>query len=142
MESHDVERIKYLIGKLRAITLTAQIIPFVYSALYIFCMVLYCFASEPVVRAADTLFYVSPLAVVAFLIESRVLKLCKWHRRACALPLLPQAAVFIDYHIVELSRFSAYVAIAVPAIMSILLLIAAYNVFLKPKNDGAKRLHH
>ena len=139
METNDLERIKYLIEKLRAITLTAQIIPFVYSALYILCMVLYLTAGENTVRVADTLFYVSPAVVAAFLIESRVLKLCKWHRSACALPLLPQVAVFIDYHVAPLGRSAAYVAVILPAAMALLLLVAAYNVFLKPKHNVRDR---
>jgi len=139
MDNHDLNRIKYLIEKLRAITLTAQIIPFVYSALYILCMILYVTAGENVIRVVDTLFYVSPTVVAMFLIESRILKLCKWHRRACALPLLPQIAVFIDYHVYPLGSVAAYMAICIPAIMSILLLIAAYNVFLKPKPNERNR---
>ena len=136
MDNHDLNRIKYLIGKLRAITLAAQIIPFVYSALYIFGTVLYVTAGENVIRVADTMFYVSPTIVAAFLVESRILKLCRWHRRACALPLIPQIAVFIDYHIASLGNVVAYIAILIPALMAILLLIAAYNVFLKPKHNG------
>lgn len=135
MDNHDLNRIKYIIEKLRAITLAAQIIPFVYSALYIFGTVLYVTAGENVIRVADTMFYVSPTIVAAFLVESRILKLCRWHRRACALPLIPQIAVFIDYHIASLGNVVAYIAILIPALMAILLLIAAYNVFLKPKHN-------
>lgn len=139
MDNHDLNRIKYLIEKLRAITLAAQIIPFVYSALYIFGTVLYITAGENVIRVADTMFYISPTIVAAFLVESRILKLCRWHRRACALPLIPQIAVFIDYHIASLGNVMAYIAIFIPALMAILLLIAAYNVFLKPKHNGKNR---
>ena len=139
MENSELDRIKYLIGKLRSITLAAQIMPFAYSALYIFCMALYVSAPDNIVRVADTLFYVSPAVVVMFLIESRILKLCKWHKTACSLPLVPQIAVFIDWHMCPLSTAGAYIAIAVPAVMSILLLVAAYNVFLKPKHNGRNR---
>ena len=139
MDNHDLNRIKYLIEKLRAITLAAQIIPFVYSALYIFGTVLYITAGENIIRVADTMFYVSPTIVAAFLIESRILKLCRWHRRACALPLIPQITVFVDYHIAPIGNIAAYIAILVPALMSTLLLIAAWNVFLKPKNNERNR---
>ena len=138
MDNLDVDRVKYLIEKLRAITLAAQIIPFVYSALYILCMALYLTAPDNVLGVADTIFYVSPIIVCAFLVESRILKLCKWHRRACCVPLIPQIAVFIDWHIVSLGRVAAYIAVAVPAAMCILLLLAAYNVFIKPKHNGRK----
>lgn len=136
---HDENRILYLIEKLRSITLTIQVMPFAFSALYIMSMFLYLTASDSVCCVLDTLFYVSPTTVAGMLICSRVLKLCKWHKMACSLPLLPQVTVFIDYHIVELSRFGAYLSVSLSIVMAVLLLIAAYNVFLKPNNNERKR---
>lgn len=113
--------------------------PFAFCALYILAMVLYLFVPENVCGVLDTLFYVSPTTVVGMLICSRILKLCKWHRRACALPIAPQIAVFFDYHVVDLSRVGALLSISISAVMAVLLLIAAWNVFLKPKNNERKR---
>lgn len=133
MESQEQGRdsIKYVISKLRYITLTVQIMPFVYTGLYILTMVLYMFVSENARFVLDTLFYVSPIVIAGMLVESKILKLCKWHKTACILPIIPQITVFIDYHIISLTAIEAYVAIALPTAMSILLLIAAYNVFMK-----------
>lgn len=133
MENHEqrVDSIKYLVSKLRYITLAVQIMPFVYSFIYILCLVAYLFCSEPILVLLNTLSYVSPVVIVGFLIESKILKLCKWHKTACILPILPQILVFIDYYIIELTEIEAYIAIATPIALSILLLIAAYNVFVK-----------
>lgn len=133
MENHEqrVDSIKYLVSKLRYITLAVQIMPFVYSFIYILCLVAYLFCSEPILVLLNTLSYVSPVVIIGFLIESKILKLCKWHKTACILPILPQILVFVDYYIIELTEIEAYIAIATPIALSILLLIAAYNVFVK-----------
>lgn len=133
MENHEqrVDSIKYLVSKLRYITLAVQIMPFVYSFIYILCLVAYLFCSEPILVLLNTLSYVSPMVIIGFLIESKILKLCKWHKTACILPILPQILVFVDYYIIELTEIEAYIAIATPIALSILLLIAAYNVFVK-----------
>lgn len=133
MDSREqgVDRIKYLVEKLRYITLAVQIIPFAYSALYIICLVLYLFCPEPILRVLDSLFYVSPIVVIGFLIEAKVLKLCVWYRCACILPILPQIVVFIDNHIVQLVEVERYIAIGTPILLSSLLLIAAYHIFIR-----------
>lgn len=135
---NDEGRILYLIEKLRSITLAVQVVPFAFSALYIITMFLYLFMPENVCGVLDTLFYVSPTTALGMLIFSRILKLCRWHKLACCLPVAPQIMVFIDFHIAELSRFGAVLSISLSVLMAILLLIAAYNVFLKPKHNGRK----
>lgn len=137
MESREQEvgRIKYLIEKLRSITLTVQVSPFAYTLLYIIILFLYPRCKESVLNTLDTLFYVSPLMVAMFLIESKVLKLCKWHKTACVIPIIPQVFVFVDRHIIRLTAIEVRMHYWLLFSMSILLLIAAYNVFLKPKHN-------
>ena len=134
----DEGRILYLIEKLRRITLEVQVAPFLVAALYIAVLFSYMFVSESARSVLDTLFYVSPVTSLILLAFSRTLKLCKWHRRACILPLLPQVFVFVDYHVFELTHRLAYVALLVPISMAALLFVAAWNVFLKPKHNGRK----
>ena len=128
--------------KLRAITLAVQIIPFAYTGLYIIVLSLYLFASEGALSALDSLFYVSPMVVLAFLIESRMLRLCRWHRLACSLPLLPQIEVAVDRWVYEFTVGEAYILIGTVMVMAVLLLIAAYKVFLAPRKDGRKKGTH
>lgn len=135
----EVGRIKYLIEKLRTITLAVQVAPFIYTLLYIFVLFSYPICSESVLRILDTLFYVSPTTVAIFLVESKILRLCRWHKTACVIPLFPQVSVFIDYHIIRLTEVEIYVHYGILLIMFVLLLIAAHNVFLKPKHNGQNR---
>lgn len=138
MASND-DRVLYLINKLRSITLIVQVVPFLFTSVYIFVLSVYHFLPENVLNVLDTIFYISPMTIAGLFVMSKTLKLCAWHRRACALPILPQISVFIDYHITELSRVEAILGIAVPILMAILLLIAAWNVFLKPKHNVRRK---
>lgn len=94
-------------------------------------MICYWFANDTILCILDMLFYVSPVAIIQFLVLSRLLRLCAWHRTACALPLLPQVMVVLDKAIFRFSENLAEVCVATIAVMSVLLLVAAYNVFLK-----------
>lgn len=119
-----------LIRKLRDVTLAAQLMPFVYGGFYILSLFLYAVGTEETARLCDTLFYVSPVAVAEFLILSRLLRLCKWHRTACCVPLIPQLMSMIDYYVIEFSEVVVMVDLFVYASSVTLLLISAYKVFL------------
>lgn len=89
------------------------------------------FAPDDTVRIFDSLFYVSPVTVAAFLILSNLLHLCKWHKMACVLPILPQVVSFVDYYIIELSQQAAELNILVTGSMAVLLILTAYKTFFK-----------
>lgn len=105
--------------------------PFAYALLYICALVMYLFASDSVITILDTLLYVSPIVVVGNLIESKILELCNWHKTACILPLFPQINILIDRYFYEFSVNAVKAHLIMVIIMSVLLLIAAYNVFFK-----------
>ena len=136
------DRILALLEKLRSITLTVQVIPFVYTGLYTLVLCTYSLASESILEVLDTMFYVSPVVVAAFLVESRILRLCRWHKTACVLPLLPQVSVFVDRYIYEFAQRDVYMLYLVIITMAVLLLVAAYKVFLSPKGNERKRRTH
>lgn len=128
-QEYDIGKIKRLIIVLKRITLSVQISPFIFTALYIIDFAAYSFLTESAQTICDTLFYTSPLVVAAHLIYSRILRLCHWHRMACVLPLFPQIVSFIDYYIIELSEIESIVTDSLTLVMTILLLISAYKVF-------------
>lgn len=105
--------------------------PFLYTVPYLISLAAAYFLPYDYARVFDTLFYVSPVTVCAFLVLSKLLRLCRWHKTACILPLLPQVVSFIDYYIIELTEVAAKVNIILFGSMAIILLIAAYNVFMK-----------
>lgn len=121
--------IKKLIGVLHRITRAAQIIPFVYSAMYIVVLFTYNFAPERILTILDILFYVSPVVIAAHLVYSHILELCKWHRAACVIPLAPQVLNVFDSYVMILTENEVLVFNLLVVFMTILLLVSAYKVF-------------
>jgi len=120
-----------LVKKLRYVTLAVQLMPFLYAVPYLATLVITSQAPEDIVKLFDTLFYVSPIVVAGLLVLSKLLCLCRWHKTACVLPLLPQVVSFIDYYIIELTEIAAQVNIILFGSMAIILLVSAYNIFMK-----------
>ena len=127
----DRDGVKYLVLTLRRVTTAVQVLPFIYTALYILALSVYSLCGPQLQTALDSLFYVSPVCIIAFLVLSHVLKLCKWHKTACILPIIPQSVSLADYYIYPVSSLTAYLFNGTIILMSVLLLIAAYFVFLK-----------
>lgn len=123
-----------LIAVLRNITMAVQVFPFIYTALFVFLFAAYSFSSGVVLDIIDYAAFVSPIVIVAHLVYSRMLKLCKWHRIACALPLIPQAVDQFDVYVYHFDHYEWIVVSATILLTLILFLIAIYKVFYT--NDG------
>ena len=108
-----------------------QVAPFVYALFCIVAYVLYLFATDDAIWIANLFLYISPVVVINNLINSRILKLCRWHKTTCILPLLPNASVAFDRYIYELPVSYATANVITILVLSGLLLIAAYNVFFR-----------
>ena len=126
------ERIKRLILTLQDITLAVQIAPFVISLLYILGITAQLLFSGDTSWLFSIILYTPPPIILIMLIFSRMLHLCKWHRLACALPLVPFCFTMIDAYLIELSDIAVWILNGLAIAMIIMLLMAAYNVFLKP----------
>lgn len=132
MDSNDRRAdLKRLVDTLRRVTTAVQVLPFFYTAISIILLSIYNIVPEGVQMNLDTLFYVSPVTVAAFLVLSKILHLCRWHKAACCLPLIPQVVSLIDYYIITLTDTGVNITNATIVTMSILLLVAAYKVFFK-----------
>lgn len=139
MERDNDERILRLISVLRNITLAVQVVPFVYSLFYIVSLILAFTGAQNLQVAYDMMFYVSPVFVLVHFAYNRILHLCVWHRTACALPLIPQFVSVVDYYVIDMSEFHAAIFNIILLVMFVMLLVAAYNVFLKPKSKNHAR---
>ena len=121
-----------IVSILRKVTKVVKIYPFVYAILYALCMFGYMIGSEGLSCALDQLFYTSPISILFALILSRSLKLCKWHKLECILPMIPLIHLAIDSYIIPLSNVSAIINVGTIIAICILSLINAYFVFIKP----------
>lgn len=120
-----------LIRKLRNITTVVQLLPFIYGFLFILALIAYLVLPDWVSVLCDHFFYVSLTVILYNLILSRTLRLCRWHRIACIVPLFPEIVSLADLTLINLSSRAAVVNIITIISMTLLLLIAAYNVFMK-----------
>lgn len=120
-----------LIIKLRTITRAVQLLPFLYGFLYILAMIVYLLCPDWISVVCDHLFYISVTGVAYNLILSRILRLCKWHRAACLVPLTPELVGLADQTLVKLSAYAELINICIIIVSTMLLLVAAYNVFLR-----------
>lgn len=114
--------------------MAVQVFPFIYTALFIFLFAAYSVTEGVWLDIIDYTVFVSPAVVVAHLIYSRMLKMCRWHRVACAIPLLPQAVDQFDLYIRELGEYSWIVVAATIQVTMTLFLVAIYKVFFT--DDG------
>lgn len=122
-----------LVKILRRVTTIVKVYPFAYTLLYISCMLVYIFGTDNAATMCDQLFYTSPFMIMCAIGLSYSLKLCRWHRLECILPLLPCITVFIDTYVYQLSMICAYLNSILIIVLGIASLVNAYFVFIKPK---------
>lgn len=122
-----------LINILRRVTALVKVSPFIYAGMLIISMVLYLFECYGFAFVIDTLFHISVVTVVIFLLLSKSLKLCKWHRFECIIPLIAALPTIVDEYCFTLSTIAVYSNVTIIILLSILSLINAYHVFIKPR---------
>lgn len=122
-----------LINILRRVTALVKVSPFIYAGMLIISMVLYLFECYGFAFVIDTLFHISVVTVVIFILLSKRLKLCKWHRLECIIPLIAALPTIVDEYCFTLSTIAVYSNVTIIILLSILSLINAYHVFIKPR---------
>ena len=127
---NSVER---LVMILRRITMAVQVIPFVYTGLFVILFSSY-FLFGKMIAITNYLFFISPVVVLAHLVYSRMLMLCKWHRMACALPLIPQSVDLFDTYVYQLGNEAFVVAVVTIFVTMIGFAFCIYKVFFT--DDG------
>ena len=138
----DNKDILALVRILRKVTTIVKIYPFVYAVLYALCMIGYLVCDDAVSVMLDQLFYTSPIVVSCNILLSYSLKLCKWHRLQCLLPMIPLITLLVDMTIYPISKIASTINALTIMLLFILSLINAYFVFIKPKNDETNRSWH
>ena len=121
-----------------SITRAVQITPFIYSAIFIVVFTAYNLSDSWVLDLIDTLFYVSPAIVIVFLVFSRILHLCRWHRITCIIPIIPQLIDWADI-LFGFTQIEVITSNTLTIILIILLLVSAYKVFFngwRKRNTG------
>lgn len=136
---NDRERIITAFGRLRDVTRVVKIAPFLYSMLYIMCLVCHIILRDVqditlrdnIQTIIDESIYVSPVIVFIFYVLSYRLSLCNWYRLQCTLPTLSQVTTIIDAYVYEFPTDGASLIVYISVSIFLLTLINTYFVFIK-----------
>lgn len=132
MQKENAENLKVILSVVRKTTKAIKVFPFLYIGLFIVLSFAMGLTSIIVTYIISAIIIISPI-VVAFLIYlSYAVKLCKWHRLQCLLPLIPQAIVFIDSHLYEYGEALATLNFAILIFLFVASLVNAFFVFIRP----------
>lgn len=132
MEKNVSENIKIILNVVRRTTKGIKIFPFLYAIVLLIIFPIVSFNEVNMVTQINDFFFISPFVVIFLIYLSYCVKLCKWHRIQCCLPLLPQITIFIDENIYEFGSEIALIDFITIAIIFLLSLINAYFVFIRP----------
>lgn len=137
MDSRDRQRdaVSRVFEIIRRVTRLVQLAPFVYLALYSAYLILGCFVPDDVVCLADGVMFSSPLATIAMLVLSRVLKLCRWHKAVCIIPSASQIEGVVDSYLFTFTQIEVVFINILIGIASLAFLIFANKHFF---HDGRK----
>lgn len=105
MDSQDLEgAVSALVVVLKKLTRAVKTLPFIYLIIYVVYLGLDICSAEYIINNIDCLFTVSPSITAIFLLLSKILKLCRWHKTACVIPLSTQLESYTDSFIFQFTQ--------------------------------------
>ena len=105
METPDPRSaLERIIGVTRRFTKVVQILPFAYLLVFAFVAIAEPFLSDSAFDLVNNLFYAAPGIQAVALGLSRLLRLCRWHKIACLLPMSSQAESYIDGYLFQFTQ--------------------------------------
>ena len=127
MEAQGRRAVSRIIDILRKTTRLVQLLPFAYLVVYAAVLLteplipdgLYCFI--------DALLNEPPAVVLLFLVLSHLLKLCKWHKIACLIPMLSRVVNAFDGFVITLTQSEVITINSTLGIITILFILIAHN---------------
>lgn len=126
----DGDYVKTVFGILRDVTFTLKVAPFMYSGIYLICMLVYfCNEQEDVLALYDMAFYISPIVIATMFYLSYTLRFCNWYRLQCLLPLFPQVLGLVDKYVYAFGEYSAMAVVGMTVAIFVISLINIHFVF-------------
>lgn len=119
----------YIVHVLKRVTRGTQLVPFAYLLLLAFVLLFEPLLSDSVFNAVNELFYLPPIVFIIAFSLSRLLKLCIWHKAACAIPLIPQVENYIDGYVFEFTRAEIIILNTVTGMLILAFVILAIRHF-------------
>ena len=105
METPDPRSaLERIVSVTKRFTRVVQVLPFVYLLVFAIVALAEPFLSDAAFGVVNNLFYVAPGIQAIVLGLSRLLRLCRWHKIACLLPMSSQAENYIDGYIFQFTQ--------------------------------------
>jgi len=111
---------------MRRITRIVQLLPFAYLLILALYLVTECLLPEWLSRVADNVLNAPVAAIAGMLGTGRLLKLCRWFKAACLLPVATKLESWIDSFLIS---FTQDEVIIINTCIGILFLIYIYASF-------------
>ena len=92
------------VKKMRRLTRFIQLAPFAYVLLYALYMLLGSVLPDETLCAIDSVMIDSPLMTGGFMILSKLMNLCRWHKAAVLIPSASQLEGYIDSFVVTFTQ--------------------------------------
>jgi len=130
MESPDRRAVSRLVTVLRKTTRWVQLLPFAYLVVYALVLFTEPILPDNVYTLIDAVLNVPPIVVALFLVLSRLLKLCIWHKIACLIPMLSRIVNAIDSFVITLTQSEVIAINTTLGVMTMLFIILATHKLL------------
>jgi len=104
-------------------------IPFAYLVLFATYMLLDMVTSDATIGWLDSLVTITPSTTACLLFFSRLLKLCRWHKVACIIPVTSDIETFIDSNILQFTQCEIFAIDLAMLLLSVLFLLLAHKHF-------------
>lgn len=140
MQKDSRENLRVILNVVRKTTKAIKVFPFVYILILLIVLPLMSYMDIETATIISGCIFESPLLIAFLILLSYSVKLCKWHRLQCALPLVPQIADFIDTQIYEYGEALATLNFVILLLLFILSLVNAYFVFIRPAQRTPKNI--
>ena len=131
--------VKFLVALFRSLTRVAQILPFAYLLVFALYLFLERFIPEGALAVIDSVLYPSPAVTGLFLLMSRSLKLCAWHKAACLLPSATSVESYIDSYVITFTQGEVIAVNAVTGMAFVIFLIIAIRHFFYGRKEDTLR---
>jgi len=130
METQDPSgAVSRIVSILRKITRMVQLLPFVYLLLLAVYLLTESILPEWALRIADNMLNAPLYAIAGMLGTGRLLKLCKWFKTACLLPVTTKIESYIDSFIITFTQNEVILINAALGIIMLAFVIIAYRHF-------------
>lgn len=142
MENLDLRAaVNKLTKVLRKTTRMFQLLPFVYLFLYTICCLSELILPDSLLSSLESVVLISPAGTLVFLVMSRLLELCSWHKTACLVPVSSTAVDYIDGFLLTFTEQEITIINTMTGVFSALFLILAYLHFFTDGCKNARKSH-